>query len=166
MPALSGVVIHAATDAEGARPRGVPGKRSTTVRRTIHDAAILSDVVAGFFGESEEKHGETLPLMEEAKFDRAFVFACSLRGKTHAHRTAEERSNGTCTQRTARGRCEVGLGRVGRHDGIVEDGPVVDGNHSFEGVRARQNWSGVNRLKRINVRYDFQCIILICICET
>ena len=90
MPARSGVVVDAAADAEGARPRGVPGKRSTTVRRTIHDAAILSDVVAGFFGESEEKHGETLPLMEEAKFDRAFVFACSLRGKTHAHRTAED----------------------------------------------------------------------------
>ena len=65
-------------------------KRSTTVRRTIHDAAILSDVVAGFFSESKEEHGETLPLMEEAKFDRAFVFACSLRGKTHAHRTAED----------------------------------------------------------------------------
>ena len=90
MPARSGVVVDAAADAEGARPRGVPGKRSTTVRRKIRDAAILSDVVAGFFSESKEKHGETLPLIEEAKFNRAFVFACSLRGKTHAHRTAED----------------------------------------------------------------------------
>ena len=94
MQARSGAAVDTAADAEGVRPRGVPEKQSTTVRRTIHDAAILSNVIAGFFGESEEERGEKLPLMEEAKFDRAFVFACSLRGKTHAHRTAEDDGHG------------------------------------------------------------------------
>mmetsp|Transcript_34729 Transcript_34729/g.83929 ORF Transcript_34729/g.83929 Transcript_34729/m.83929 type:complete len:794 (+) Transcript_34729:67-2448(+) len=57
------------------------------VRALIPDVAISSDFITGFCGETEGEHGETLSLMEEVKFDQAFMFAYSMRGKTHAQRT-------------------------------------------------------------------------------
>ncbi|KAL7511142.1 hypothetical protein ACHAXN_008040 [Cyclotella atomus] len=60
------------------------------VKRLIPDVAISSDFISGFCGETEEEHQETLSLMEQVKFDQAFMFAYSMRGKTHAHRTMED----------------------------------------------------------------------------
>jgi tRNA A37 methylthiotransferase MiaB len=60
------------------------------VKRTIPDVAISSDFISGFCGETEEEHKETLSLMEYVMFDQAFMFAYSMRGKTHAHRTMED----------------------------------------------------------------------------
>ena len=54
------------------------------------DVAISSDFITGFCGESEDEHNETLTLMEEVQFDQAFMFAYSVREKTHAHRTMED----------------------------------------------------------------------------
>ena len=51
---------------------------------------LLSDFITGFCGETEEEHNETLSLMNEVQFDQAFMFAYSMRGKTHAHRTMED----------------------------------------------------------------------------
>ncbi|KAL7546542.1 hypothetical protein ACHAWF_009877 [Thalassiosira exigua] len=58
----------------------------TDVRNLIPGVAISSDFIAGFCGETEEEHRETVSLMEEVKFDQAFMFAYSMREKTHAHR--------------------------------------------------------------------------------
>jgi len=60
------------------------------VRRLIPDVAVSSDFIAGFCGETEEEHRDTLSCMEEVRFDQAFMFAYSMRGKTHAHRTMED----------------------------------------------------------------------------
>jgi MiaB/RimO family radical SAM methylthiotransferase len=60
------------------------------VRRLIPDVAISSDFIAGFCGETEEEHLDTISLMEMVQFDQAFMFAYSMRGKTHAHRTMED----------------------------------------------------------------------------
>ena len=54
------------------------------------DVAISSDFITGFCGESEDEHNETLTLMDEVQFDQAFMFAYSVREKTHAHRTMED----------------------------------------------------------------------------
>ena len=54
------------------------------------DVSISSDFITGFCGESEEEHNETLTLMDEVQFDQAFMFAYSVREKTHAHRTMED----------------------------------------------------------------------------
>ena len=56
------------------------------VRRVIPGVSISSDFITGFCGETEEEHRETLGLMREVVFDQAFMFAYSMRGKTHAHR--------------------------------------------------------------------------------
>ena len=60
------------------------------VKQTIPDVAISSDFISGFCGETEDEHQQTLSLMEQVKFDQAFMFAYSMRGKTHAHRTMED----------------------------------------------------------------------------
>ena len=60
------------------------------VRSLIPDVAITSDFISGFCGETEEEHQDTLSLMEKVQFDQAFMFAYSMRGKTHAHRTMED----------------------------------------------------------------------------
>jgi len=61
-----------------------------TVRDSIPDVALTSDFIAGFCGETQEEHEDTLSLMEYVKYDQAFMFAYSMRGKTHAHRTMED----------------------------------------------------------------------------
>ncbi|MCC6181997.1 MAG: TRAM domain-containing protein, partial [Bacteroidia bacterium] len=55
-------------------------------RRIMPDAAISSDIITGFCGETEEQHQETLSLMEFVRYDFAYMFAYSERPKTLAER--------------------------------------------------------------------------------
>lgn len=57
------------------------------VKGMIPEVAISSDFITGFCGETEEEHMETLSLMQTVQYDQAFMFAYSMREKTHAHRT-------------------------------------------------------------------------------
>lgn len=57
-----------------------------TARSMIPNLKISTDIITGFCGETEEEHRDTLQLMEEVKYDQAFMFAYSLRDKTHAAR--------------------------------------------------------------------------------
>ena len=57
-----------------------------SARSLIPSVSLSSDFITGFCGELEEEHADTLSLMSEVKFDHAFMFAYSMRGKTHAHR--------------------------------------------------------------------------------
>jgi len=54
------------------------------------DVAISSDFIAGFCGETEDEHKDTLSLMEKVQYEQAFMFAYSMRAKTHAHRKFED----------------------------------------------------------------------------
>jgi MiaB/RimO family radical SAM methylthiotransferase len=54
------------------------------VRSTIPGVSISSDFIAGFCGETAEEHADTISLMEAVQYDHAFMFAYSMRGKTHA----------------------------------------------------------------------------------
>ena len=55
------------------------------VRAIIPDVAISSDFIAGFCGETPDEHCDTITLMEQIRFDQAYMFAYSMREKTHAH---------------------------------------------------------------------------------
>ncbi|NTV67705.1 MAG: tRNA (N6-isopentenyl adenosine(37)-C2)-methylthiotransferase MiaB [Chlorobaculum sp.] len=56
------------------------------IRRHIPDAAITTDLIAGFCTETEEEHRETLSLMEAVGFDSSFMFHYSVRPGTWAAR--------------------------------------------------------------------------------
>ena len=56
------------------------------VRSIVPDAALSSDFIAGFCGETESAHRDTLSLMEEVDYNFAFCFPYSMRQKTRAHR--------------------------------------------------------------------------------
>jgi tRNA A37 methylthiotransferase MiaB len=57
-----------------------------TMRKIIPNVWISSDFIVGFCDETEQEHRDTVTLMEEVGYDMAFMFAYSMREKTHAHR--------------------------------------------------------------------------------
>ncbi|MBL7939307.1 MAG: tRNA (N6-isopentenyl adenosine(37)-C2)-methylthiotransferase MiaB [Flavobacteriales bacterium] len=61
-------------------------ERIASVRKHMPDCAISTDIIAGFSGETEADHTETLSLMEEVGYDMAFMFKYSERPKTLAAR--------------------------------------------------------------------------------
>ncbi|MCO5605442.1 hypothetical protein L7F22_059626 [Adiantum nelumboides] len=60
------------------------------IRTILPNSSLSSDFIAGFCGESEEDHAQTLSLIKMVGYDMAYMFAYSLREKTHAHRKYED----------------------------------------------------------------------------
>jgi len=60
------------------------------IRRILPDCAISQDMIAGFCGETEEEHQETLSLIEYVKYDFGFMFAYSERPGTPAGKNMED----------------------------------------------------------------------------
>ncbi len=56
------------------------------MRSTIPGVSLSTDIIAGFCGETEEQHRDTLDIMEQVKYDLAYMFAYSERERTLAHR--------------------------------------------------------------------------------
>ena len=59
-------------------------ERVDKIRSVMPDCGITTDVIAGFCGETEQDHADTLSLMEKVVFDSAFMFAYSERPGTLA----------------------------------------------------------------------------------
>ena len=60
--------------------------RIRAIRKAMPDCGISTDIIAGFCGETEEDHRQTLSLMEEVCYDFAFMFKYSERPGTFASR--------------------------------------------------------------------------------
>lgn len=60
------------------------------INRIIPECAISQDMIAGFCGETEEDHQDTLSLMEYVKYDFGFMFAYSERPGTPAAKKMED----------------------------------------------------------------------------
>lgn len=60
--------------------------RVAAIRRIVPDCGLTTDLIAGFSGETEDEHCETLSLMREAEFDFAYMFRYSERPGTFAAR--------------------------------------------------------------------------------
>ncbi len=64
--------------------------RLAAIRRKMPDCAISTDLIAGFCGETEEDHAQTLLLMREVGYDSAYMFKYSQRPGTQAARHMED----------------------------------------------------------------------------
>jgi tRNA-2-methylthio-N6-dimethylallyladenosine synthase len=60
------------------------------IYKIIPDIALSQDMIAGFCGETEEDHKQTLSLMEYVKYDFGFMFAYSERPGTLAEKRMED----------------------------------------------------------------------------
>ena len=60
--------------------------RIEAIRRIVPDCGLSTDIIAGYCGESEEDHQETLSLMRHCSYDAAFMFKYSERPGTFASR--------------------------------------------------------------------------------
>jgi len=49
------------------------------VRQLIPDVSLSSDFICGFCGETDEEFEDTLSLISEVKYNRAFLFSYSMR---------------------------------------------------------------------------------------
>jgi len=54
------------------------------IKKIIPECSLSQDMIAGFCGETEKEHQDTLSLMEEVKYDFGFMFAYSERPGTPA----------------------------------------------------------------------------------
>ncbi len=64
--------------------------RIKAIRRIVPETVIGTDIIAGFCGETEEDHLQTIDLMEQVKFDYAYMFKYSERPNTYAARNYQD----------------------------------------------------------------------------
>ncbi|MCA9709163.1 MAG: tRNA (N6-isopentenyl adenosine(37)-C2)-methylthiotransferase MiaB [Myxococcales bacterium] len=60
------------------------------LRQAVPGIALSTDLLVGFCGETEADHDQTLSLMEQLRFDSAFMFAYSDRGITYASKKLDD----------------------------------------------------------------------------
>ncbi|MCQ2142743.1 MAG: tRNA (N6-isopentenyl adenosine(37)-C2)-methylthiotransferase MiaB [Bacteroidales bacterium] len=65
-------------------------ERVARIREIMPDCGLTTDVIAGFCGETEEDHKDTLSLMETVVFDSAFMFQYSERPGTLSAKKYED----------------------------------------------------------------------------
>ncbi len=60
------------------------------MKSIIPGLSLSTDIIAGFCGETEEEHEQTISLMAEVEYDLAYMFAYSERERTLAYRKFED----------------------------------------------------------------------------
>lgn len=113
------------------------------IKRIIPNCAISQDMIAGFPGETEEDHQDTLSLMEYVKYDFGFMFAYSERPGTPAAKKLEDDVPESVKNRRLREIIELqqkhSLYRTQQHLGKIEEVLI-------EGVSKKSDahWMGRN----------------------
>jgi len=118
-----------------------------TVRSTLgsEEVALTSDFITGFCGETEAEHEDTLSLLEYVKYDQAFLFAYSMRGKTHAHRSMKDDVPPEVKSRRLQEMIHVFRSRLQERNDNIEVGRlrlVLMEGPSKKSAPGRLTWSG------------------------
>ncbi|MEI6311166.1 MAG: tRNA (N6-isopentenyl adenosine(37)-C2)-methylthiotransferase MiaB [Bacteroidota bacterium] len=93
--------------------------RIAAIRRIVPEATITTDIIAGFCGETEEEHQETLSLMKDVKFILSYMYYYSERPGTLA---AKKYTDDVPLERKKRRLQEiVDLQRIHAHESNIED---------------------------------------------
>ena len=106
-------------------------QRVAKIREVLPDCGLTTDVIAGFCGETEQDHRDTLSLFEEVCFDSAFMFYYSERpGTLAARKYADDVDIETKTRRlneiiALQGRCSLRSYRadIGKTFRVLVEGP-------------------------------------------
>ncbi|HUI29043.1 MAG TPA: tRNA (N6-isopentenyl adenosine(37)-C2)-methylthiotransferase MiaB [Candidatus Acidoferrales bacterium] len=69
------------------------------IRERIPGVALSTDIISGFPTETEDEHRETMRLMEELRYDGAYMFKYSPREGTPAYRLGDDVAEETKTRR-------------------------------------------------------------------
>ena len=94
------------------------------LRKYMPDCAITTDVIAGFAGETQEEHEETLAFCREAAFARMHVFPFSLRKGTKAETLPNQLPKAVKDARTKE---LIALGKTLTHEYLAAQiGSVVE----------------------------------------
>lgn len=100
-------------------------------RSIVPGISLSTDLIAGFCGETEEQHRDTLSLMEAVRYDHAYMFMYSERPDTYAARKYEDdvpeevkkRRLGEIIELQNRISLENNQGEVGRLHTVLVEGP-------------------------------------------
>jgi len=119
--------------------------RVALIREHVPDAALTTDIIVGFPGETEEDFGETLEVVDEVGYDGAFTFVFSPRRGTEAagldgqlpHAVKRERM-GRLVELVQRRARERGQRFVGRTMEVLVEGPSRTDSSRLRG-RTRHN---------------------------
>lgn len=106
-------------------------QRVAKIREVLPDCGLTTDVIAGFCGETEQDHRDTLSLFEEVCFDSAFMFYYSERpGTLAARKYADDVDIETKTRRlneiiALQGQCSLRSYRadIGKTFRVLVEGP-------------------------------------------
>lgn len=120
-------------------------ERVRRIRAEIPGCAITTDLIAGFPGETEEQFRETLSLLEEVRFDGAYMFAYSPRPGTPAYGWEGEVPRAVTIDRLNRMielqnriSLEINQAQLGRVLEVLVEGPSDHGDGLFTGY-SREN---------------------------
>lgn len=112
-------------------------------REIVPDLAVSQDMIAGFCGETEEDHQDTLSLMREVEYDYGYMFAYSERPGTPAHKKMEDNVPEETKKRRLNDiieiQSELSLKRMQSYVGRVHE-VLIDG----ESRKNKNQWKGRN----------------------
>ena len=113
------------------------------IRQLMPHCAISHDMIAGFCGETEQEHQDTLSLMEEVKYNFGYMFAYSERPGTFAFRKMEDDLSGDVKKKRLQSIIELqNKHSLARMNEFV--GQSVEVLVEKESKKSKDDWAGRN----------------------
>ncbi|MCL5268255.1 MAG: tRNA (N6-isopentenyl adenosine(37)-C2)-methylthiotransferase MiaB [Bacteroidetes bacterium] len=110
------------------------------IRARIPDVALSTDIIAGFPTETEDEHMETLSLMEEVRYDGAYMFKYSPREGTPAYKMGDDVPDDVKTRRLSeiislqqKLSYEINSSLIGRTFDVMVDGTSRKSDEQLSG---------------------------------